>query len=71
MFEEIKDINGKLICKGDPSTGAIESISSGMMNRTHLYVGQNFEIEKNGAFTIITRKSSEEFEIKRYTSKTE
>lgn len=70
MLEDIKDINGKLVCKGDATTGNIEAFSGGVMNRTHMAVGQEFEIEKDDALTIIKRVSADKFEIKRYTSKT-
>ena len=67
-MEEIKDKKGKLICKGDPTTGTIESVYKGFRSSTNLPVGGSFTIEKEDTLTIITRTTAERFDVKRYES---
>jgi hypothetical protein len=66
-MEEIRDYKGRLACKGDATTGNIESIYKGHRTKTCLSVGDSFVVERDGIITEVTRISTDAFQVESHT----
>ena len=62
-MEDIHDCKDRLICKGNPYTGLVESIYKWHKTSTYLSVGEKFRIERQGVVTTVTRASGSAFEV--------
>lgn len=62
-MKEIRDCKGRLTCKGDASTGYIESMYRGQKTQMILAVGAHLIIERDGIITVITRISITAFKV--------
>lgn len=65
-MKQVKDCNNHTVCFIDESTGYVEASYKKQTTSTHLSVGEKFQIERNGATTIIIRVSNTEMKIERY-----
>ena len=62
-MQDIHDCKGHLVCKGEPTSGLVEAIYKRQLTMTHLGIGGEFIVEREGIRTIVTRKSWYEFKI--------
>ena len=62
-MEEIRDCRGRLVCKADASTGAVEMQYKGLRAKTCLPLGSVMTIEREGAVTIVTRTHQLSFSV--------
>lgn len=65
-MQDIHDCKGHLVCKGEPINGLVEAVYKRQLTKTHLGVGGEFTIEREGIRTVVTRKSRSEFKIDSY-----
>lgn len=65
-MEDIRDCNGHLVCKAEPSNGNIEAAYKRQLTKTTLAVGAKFVIERDGVRTIVTRESNTEINVDSY-----
>ena len=62
-MQELRDCKGRIACMGNASTGFVECLYKGHKTRTHLNIGDNFIVEREGIETIITRVSDMAFTV--------
>ena len=62
-MQELRDCKGRIACMGNASTGFVECLYKGHKTRTHLNIGDNFIVEREGIETIITRVSDMAFAV--------
>lgn len=62
-MQELRDCKGRIACMGNAATGLVECLYKGHKTRTHLDVGADFTIEREGIETIITRVSDIAFVV--------
>ena len=65
-MEEIRDCKGRLACKGNSTTGFVETMYKGQKTRTTLPVGETFTIEREGIVTKVIRISPTAFKVESY-----
>ena len=62
-MQELRDCKGRIACMGNAATGLVECLYKGHKTRTHLGIGDDFTIEREGIETIITRVSNLAFNV--------
>lgn len=62
-MEVIRDCNGHIACKGNATTGDVESLYKGHKTRTRLSIGEVFTVEREGVITNVTRVSNTAFQV--------
>jgi len=62
-MQDIKDCKGRLACKADAATGAVEQAYKGCKTSTQLPVGGSLTIERDAIVTVITRISPTNFQV--------
>ena len=62
-METIRDCKNRVACKGDATTGLVESLYKGFETSTLLSVGAAFVIKRDGVVTKITRISTTAFQV--------
>ena len=65
-METFRDCKNRIACMGDAATGLVESLYKGCKTGTHLSVGAEFTIERDGVVTKITRVSTTAFHVESY-----
>lgn len=65
-MEDIRDCNGHLVCKAEPSSGNVEAAYKRQLTKTTLAVGAKFIIERDGVRTTLTRKSNTKISVDSY-----
>ncbi len=61
------DCKNRLVCKGDPVSGFVESIYKGHKTSTFLEPGEVFVIERQGVVTNISRTTDKKFVVESYS----
>lgn len=62
-MEILRDCIGRIACKGDASTGLIETLYKGHKIRTKIPVGEKFIIEREDTVTTVTRVNTTAFHV--------
>ncbi|MPN04989.1 hypothetical protein SDC9_152238 [bioreactor metagenome] len=65
-MEILRDCIGRIACKGDASTGLIETLYKGHKTRTMIPIGEKFIIEREDTVTTVTRISNKIFHVESY-----
>ena len=60
-MDVIRDLRGRVVCKGDPTIGMIETRYCKFVVRTVLGKGESISIEREGVITKILRKDDSRF----------
>lgn len=60
-MDVIRDVRGKVICKGDPTSGIIETRYCKFAVRTALGKEESIAIERDGLITTIIRTADNRF----------
>lgn len=62
-MELIRDCLGRVVCKGDASSGFIEIRYRGLTVQAILAIGNSYTVERENIVTIITRTSKLRFSV--------
>lgn len=62
-MEILRDCIGRIACKGDATTGLIETLYKGHKTRTKIPIGEKFIIEREDTVTTITRINTTAFQV--------
>lgn len=62
-MEVIRDVKGRVVCKGDPALGMIETRYCKFAVKTILGKGESISIERDGIVTQIIRTNDSRFII--------
>ena len=65
-METFRDCKNRIACKGDATTGLVESLYKGFEASTELSVGAAFTVKRDGVVTKITRISTTAFQVESY-----
>ena len=60
-MDVIRDVRGRVVCKGDPTIGMIETRYCKSVVRTVLGKGESISIEREGVITKIIRTDDSRF----------
>ena len=60
-MDVIRDLRGRVVCKGDPTIGMIETRYCKFVVRTVLGKGESISIEREGVITKILRTDDSRF----------
>jgi len=63
-MDVIRDAKGRVVCKGDPVLGIIESRYCKFSVKTGLNHGESMSIEREGSITLIYRTHDNRFIVK-------
>jgi hypothetical protein len=61
--EVLRDCIGRIACKGDATTGFIETLYKGHKTHTKIPIGEKFVIEREGTVTTVTRINNTAFKV--------
>ena len=62
-MDVIRDVRGRVVCKGDPNIGIIETRYCKFAVKTVLSKGESISIERDGSITKIVRTEDSRFLI--------
>ena len=62
-MEQIRDFLGRVVCKGDASSGFIEIRYRDLTVQAILAIGDSYTVERENVVTIITRASRLRFSV--------
>ncbi|ANX01838.1 hypothetical protein TSYNTROPHJE_01950 [Tepidanaerobacter syntrophicus] len=65
-MEDIRDFNGRLVCKADAATGLVEVAYKRCKTSTQIPIGGTLKIERDGVVTIIKRINDAAFHVESY-----
>lgn len=63
MLDVIRDARGRVVCKGDPMQGIVETRYCKFAVRTALGKGESIAIERDGLITTIIRTTDNRFVV--------
>ena len=66
-MDVIRDSRGRVVCKGDPAVGIIETRYCKFSVKTSLGKGESMAIERDGLITTIIRTNDNRFVIHHLT----
>ena len=65
-MKDIRDFNGRLVCKADAATGLIKIAYKQYKTSTQIPIGGTLKIERDGVVTIIKRINDAAFHVESY-----
>lgn len=65
-MEDIRDCNGRLVCKANATTGVVEIVYKRCKTSTQIPIGGTLKIERDGVVTIIKRINDAAFHVESY-----
>lgn len=66
MLKRYDDCKGHCVCYADPETGLVEHEYRKVKTKSHIQVGDEYVIEKEGIVTVLKRISTKKIEVKSY-----